>query len=143
MAGMRVRRRPRFSSYLTVSLAGNGVSAQTVKKEAARPIQSVEGVDTYKEYCAACHGPNAKGNGPAASALKTAPPDLTTIAKRKGKFSASDIEVRIVGKSLPASHGNTDMPLWGHVFDAFNSDPNVAKLRVNNLVDYIKSLQVP
>jgi hypothetical protein len=41
----------------------------------------------YKNYCAACHGAVAKGNGPTASMLKTPPPDLTTLAKRHmGKF---------------------------------------------------------
>ena len=42
----------------------------------------------YKQFCAACHGSDAKGHGPVASSLKVAPPDLTTLAKRhKGKFS--------------------------------------------------------
>ena len=126
---------------LTVSFVWSVVSAQTIKKEAARPIESVEGVDSYKEYCAVCHGPNAKGNGPAAAALKTAPPDLTTITKRKGSFSALDVENRISGKSLPPSHGSGEMPIWGHVFDVIQ-DPTVAKLRINNLVNYLKSLQV-
>jgi mono/diheme cytochrome c family protein len=125
---------------VTVSFVPAWAGAQTVKKEAARPIQSVEGVDSYKEYCAQCHGPNGTGNGPAASALKVAPADLTTITKRKGSFSAADVETRIIGKNLPASHGGSDMPFWGHVFDAFG-DPSVSKLRVNNLVAYIKSIQ--
>jgi mono/diheme cytochrome c family protein len=117
-------------------------SAQTIKNEAARPLQSIEGADSYKEYCAVCHGPDAKGNGPAAAALKSAPPDLTTIAKRKGGFSASDVERRITGKSLSPAHGSGDMPIWGHVFDAIASDRTVSQLRVTNLVDYIKSIQV-
>jgi hypothetical protein len=29
------------------------------------------------------------------------------------------------------------------VFRAFQADPNIATLRVNNLVDYLKSIQVP
>jgi mono/diheme cytochrome c family protein len=124
-----------------VSVSAVGLTAQTVKTEAARPIASVEGVDSYKEYCAVCHGVKAKGDGPAAQALKTRPPDLTTIAKRKGRFSEADVETRIVGKSLSAAHGSGEMPIWGHVFESL-ADSTVAKLRVANLVNYIKSIQV-
>ena len=67
-----------------LSLTGARVDAQTIKLVTARRIQSIERVDTYNSYCAICHGPQAKGNGPAATALKKVPPDLTTIAKRNG-----------------------------------------------------------
>ena len=119
-----------------------GLTAQAVKTEAARPIESLEGVDSYKEYCAVCHGTNAKGDGPAAQALKTQPPDLTTIAKRNGRFSPADVEKRIVGKSLSGAHGSGEMPIWGRVFDSIAVDSAVAKLRVANLVNYIQSIQV-
>src|SRR3984957_18693829 len=35
------------------------------------------GKEMYTAYCAVCHGTDAKGAGPAASALKTAPANLT------------------------------------------------------------------
>ena len=38
----------------------------------------------YRQFCAACHGAHAQGNGPAAPTLKRQPPDLTTLAKRHG-----------------------------------------------------------
>jgi hypothetical protein len=34
------------------------------------------------------------------------------------------------------------MPIWGYVFDALHGDASVTTLRVNNLVNYIKSIQV-
>jgi mono/diheme cytochrome c family protein len=117
-------------------------AAQTVKQGTAPRIQSVEGVDTFKTYCAVCHGPDAKGNGPAATALKKAPADLTTIAKRNGgRFSATDVEAVIMGAQVMASHGSRDMPIWGPVFQSMASEPGVMKLRVSNLVNYIKSIQ--
>jgi mono/diheme cytochrome c family protein len=139
------RRQLAFVAFVAavVSVSGVGLTAQAVKSEAARRIESVEGVDSYREYCAVCHGANAKGDGPAAQALKTRPADLTTIAKRKGAFSATDVEARIVGKSLSPAHGSGEMPMWGHVFDSIAPDNAVAKLRVTNLVNYIKSIQVP
>ena len=125
-----------------LSLTGARVDAQTVKQGTAPRIQSVEGVDTYKAYCAVCHGPQAKGNGPAATALKKVPADLTTIAKRNGgKFSAPDVEAVIIGQQVLASHGSRDMPIWGPVFQALAPDSSFMKLRVLNLVDYIKSIQ--
>ncbi len=125
-----------------LSLTGARVDAQTIKQGTAPRIQSVEGVDTYKAYCAVCHGPQAKGNGPAATALKKVPADLTTIAKRNGgTFSASDVEAVIMGQQVMASHGSRDMPIWGPVFRSLASDPSFMKLRVQNLVDYLKSIQ--
>src|SRR3954468_8384772 len=35
----------------------------------------------FTTYCAPCHGADARGNGPAASALKTRPTDLTGLVK--------------------------------------------------------------
>jgi mono/diheme cytochrome c family protein len=128
---------------LMLSTATFQAAAQTLKLEPARPTQSIEGVDSFKAYCATCHGTAGKGNGPAASALKTAPPDLTTLKQRKGRFSPSDIENRIVGRNIPAVHGSGDMPVWGPIFGAFTADTGVEKLRVNNLVNYIGSIQAP
>jgi hypothetical protein len=38
----------------------------------------------FSEYCAACHGVSAKGNGLAATALRISPADLTTLALQNG-----------------------------------------------------------
>jgi mono/diheme cytochrome c family protein len=119
-------------------------AAQTVRREAARPIGSVAGVDTYQAYCAACHGKDAKGTGPAASALKTPPADLTTFAKRNGgRFSQNDLERWILGKDeMTQSHGSREMPIWGPVFRDLTGDTAEMTLRLNNLIGYLKSIQV-
>jgi mono/diheme cytochrome c family protein len=130
------------SGFILLSLTGASVDAQTVKQAPATRIQSMEGVDTYNAYCAVCHGPQAKGNGPAATALKKVPADLTTIAKRNGgKFSTSDVEAVIMGRQVLVSHGSRDMPIWGPVFESLAPDNTFMKLRVTNLVDYLKSIQ--
>jgi len=127
---------------MILSLGGTKVDAQTVRQGTAPRIQSLEGVDTYKAYCAVCHGPSAKGDGPAATAFKKVPADLTTIAKRNGgKFSPTDVEAVIMGQQVMASHGSRDMPIWGPVFQALAPDSSVVKLRVANLVNYLKSIQ--
>lgn len=132
------------AGFMLLSLAGARADAQTVKQGTAPRIQSVEGADTYKAYCAVCHGSAAKGDGPAATALKKAPADLTTIARRNGgKFSPTDVEAVIMGQQAMASHGSRDMPIWGPVFQSLAPDNSVMKLRVTNLVNYLKSIQTP
>jgi mono/diheme cytochrome c family protein len=114
----------------------------TIKRETAPRVQSMEGVDTFKAYCVSCHGLHAKGDGPAALALKKVPADLTGIAKRNGgKFSSSDVEGVIMGTNVMAAHGSRDMPIWGPVFQSLAPDSSVVKLRVANLIDYLKSIQ--
>ncbi len=112
--------------------------------EPARPIQSVEGKDLYAAYCASCHGRGAKGDGPAAPALKVPPPDLTMLAKRNGgTFAFVDVEQMISGsgRSL-ASHGSNEMPIWGHIFYAMSKDSALETMRTKNLVKYLEGLQV-
>ena len=126
-----------------------GAAAQTpsgqkpkIKTVAAVPIQSVDGADNFQAYCAVCHGQGAKGNGPAAPAMKVAVPDLTTIAQRnKGSFNAIEVEqiIRGTGKTATPAHGTEDMPIWGEVFRA--EDRAKSTLRIGNLVTYLKSIQ--
>lgn len=126
-----------------VQAQGQGQAATQIKRETARPLTSIEGKDTYAAYCASCHGTTGTGNGPAAPALKVAPTDLTRLAALGGgKFDALKIEQLILGKSkVPLSHGSPDMPIWGPVFHAMSSDTAGESLRVQNLVNYLKSIQ--
>ena len=115
----------------------------TVNRVTAQPISSVEGKDSFDAYCAVCHGKTAKGDGPAAPAMKTSVADLTMIAKKNGgKFNAVAVKEMIKGadRQMP-SHGSKDMPVWGPVFRSFQGDANIAELRVSNLVTYIESIQ--
>jgi mono/diheme cytochrome c family protein len=96
----------------------------------------------FTEYCAVCHGPLGKGDGPAASALKKTPADLTQLtAKNGGKFPELRIAQYISGDETVASHGTRDMPIWGSIFHSTGEGSAVDQLRIHNLSDYVKTLQ--
>jgi len=68
----------------------------------------------FINYCAACHGKDGKGDGPAASALKVAPADLTALAqKNSGKYPVMRVTSVLNGQANLAAHGNKEMPVWG------------------------------
>ncbi|HZP48812.1 MAG TPA: c-type cytochrome [Vicinamibacterales bacterium] len=110
----------------------------TVKLKAAPRTNASSGAEMYQAYCASCHGPAGKGDGPAAAALKSKPADLTQLTKtHPGGLSQKDFEDRIQGQAMPSAHGSSPMPVWGPVFRAIGSEP----LRIYNLKKYIDSLQ--
>ncbi len=114
----------------------------TIKKVSIRPTSPASGKGMFMEYCAVCHGNDGKGNGPAASALKKAPADLTTLAARNGgKFPEPRVYQFIQGDAEVSAHGSRDMPIWGDLFRQLNLDPGVANMRISNLADYLKSIQ--
>jgi len=95
----------------------------------------------YQSSCAACHGIDAKGNGPVGTELKTPPSDLTVLArKHDGVFPYDLVYQMIDGRNTTiASHGTRDMPVWGYRFgppQAFRY-----KNRILAVIDYLKSLQ--
>ncbi|MGA7412388.1 MAG: cytochrome c [Bryobacteraceae bacterium] len=135
----------RFALFLgAVSVVLTG---QTTVKKGPPPVTSpASGQEMYKAYCAACHGVDGKGNGPAAESLKTAPTDLTQLTvKNNGKFPNAEVYTAIKGDpNMPtAAHGSTTMPVWGTVFSSMNQHSDtVVHLRIANLVHYIESMQV-
>jgi mono/diheme cytochrome c family protein len=129
-------------------LAAPLASAQTQSKtqedeQFQKLIRSVEGRDLFRAYCASCHGKDAKGNGPAASALKATVPDLTILSqKHDGKFPEARVRRIITGDHVLASHGSREMPVWGPIFHQVEEDVDRGYVRVENLVKYIQSIQV-
>ena len=71
----------------------------------------------FMSDCASCHGKDAQGDGPAASALKIAPADLTALAKQNGgTYPAMKVTSVLSSQTDLAAHGNKEMPVWGKVF---------------------------
>jgi len=114
-----------------------------IKHVAVKPTSPASGVEMYKSYCAVCHGVDGKGNGPAASALKVPPTDLTAMAaKSGGKYPSMRVAAILRGEETLAAHGTKDMPIWGNLFWSMSSghEPEVQQ-RVSNLNKYLESLQ--
>ena len=103
-----------------------------------------DGKQMYTSYCAPCHGVDGRGHGPASSALKAQPTDLTGLAKANhGKYPDTHV-VSVVrfGSELPA-HGSADMPVWGAILGRMNRvNPQEKDLRTSNLSRYLETLQV-
>jgi mono/diheme cytochrome c family protein len=102
----------------------------------------VSGKEMFLAYCAVCHGADGKGHGPAASALKRRPTDLTMLTKKnRGKFPGAEITKEL--KSVDqAPHGSQEMPIWGTFFsDLSPKSEAIGTLRITNVVTYIRSLQ--
>lgn len=107
------------------------------------PTYVPSGQQIYQQFCAACHGVSAKGDGPAASRLKTPPPDLTTLAKRNmGKFPYDYVAGVLRFGPGPSLHGSSDMPTWGPIFQIVDKNNEQAvRQRIKNLSAYLASLQ--
>jgi mono/diheme cytochrome c family protein len=107
-------------------------------------ISSMAGQDLFRAYCASCHGAQGRGDGPTAPALKSAAPDLTTIAKRMGGAFPAERVMAIVthGEALASpAHGSSDMPVWGPLFRALDPNEPRARARISAIVGYVESLQ--
>lgn len=137
-----------MSKYLLLATligAGSvaGVAQQKVVREVpAHMINSLEGVDLYKEYCAVCHGVAGKGDGPAADAIKKQPTDLTQLSrKHAGKFPTLGVQVSIKNGNGVIEHGTPDMPVWGKVFSQDGQQNNLGQLRIMSLLKYVETLQ--
>ena len=124
---------------LDLSVAGqqNGRTPQPLV------IPSMSGGDLFRFYCASCHGRDGKGDGPVASALNRRPPDLTSIARRNsGRFPTDRVERFVTGDREPSlAHGSADMPVWGPIFQALDPQDLMNRIRIENVVAFIESIQ--
>jgi mono/diheme cytochrome c family protein len=141
--------RVRYLACMVATLIGvSGISrAQesktTVKREAAPMTSPASGKEMFVSYCASCHGKDAKGNGPAANALKQLPADLTTLAKRNGgKYPSDKVTSILGGQTTLMAHGDQEMPVWGPVsWRLSQGREEQVQMRIANLNRYLESVQ--
>jgi mono/diheme cytochrome c family protein len=129
-----------------LSLFGTPAAGQTksaAENKYEQLIYSVRGPDLYLAHCAACHGPEGKGNGPVGATLKSKPADLTILAKNNGgKFPTERIQKFISGDDPSlSSHGSREMPVWGPIFHQVEEDQDFGNVRLQNLIKYLQTIQ--
>jgi mono/diheme cytochrome c family protein len=132
------------AALFVLAIVGAAASQEKPKivKAAPPPTEVADSKGMFREYCASCHGPEGKGNGPAAAALKTVPADLTRISARNGgKFPTNKVRRFIEGLDEIPAHGSREMPVWGTVLRSLGGGQSEVQLRVENLTKYLESIQ--
>jgi mono/diheme cytochrome c family protein len=114
-----------------------------VKMNPAKQTSAESGQEMYMNYCASCHGRNAKGDGPAATALNRHPADLTALSHSHGGVYPGPYVTNVLeGKAKVTSHGTQEMPVWGPIFRGVSSGhEGEVQLRIHNLNSFLQSLQ--
>jgi len=110
--------------FLAADLAGGRpASGQSVDVSPRVVLPAMSGQDVFRYYCATCHGRDGRGNG--------------------GLFPTERVRDFVTnGRPEVPAHGSPDMPVWGPIFSALDPSDKVAQQRIENLVGYIRSLQV-
>lgn len=128
--------------FAIVAFAQDQPKAQ-IKHVPIKATSAASGEEMYKNYCASCHGAVGKGDGPAASALKTPPPDLTSMSKKNdGKYPAMKVASILHGEEVLPAHGSKEMPIWGNLFWSMSGGHEAeVQQRIANLNKYVESLQ--
>ncbi|MEK7668037.1 MAG: cytochrome c, partial [Gemmatimonadota bacterium] len=101
-----------------------GANAMQMQGAQAANSRLVTGRDIYRARCAACHGPEGRGNGPAAAAMNPRPTDFAVAAQRNATTDSS------VGEVI--EHGRRSMPAFGRM---------LTRVQMDSLIEYVKTLR--
>lgn len=107
------------------------------------------GAELYGDYCAACHGADARGSATAAAQVGVPVPDLTTLAARNGgTFPLVRVMSKVDGYARGSSPGRAVMPELGHLLDGplvrVETGGGVltpTPLKLVSIADYLKQQQ--
>jgi mono/diheme cytochrome c family protein len=115
-----------------------------IRNQRQEPIRPADGASIFRNYCAACHGFDGRGNGPMSKALKREVPDLTRLSQRNdGVFPAIHVRNTIMfgADDLLPAHGSKEMPIWGPIFHEIEFDQDLGNIRLENVTKYLESIQ--
>lgn len=124
---------------LATIAASTGIAAEA-SSPAAKGSPTAAG-QTFRVYCASCHGTGGAGDGPIAPTLLTKPTDLTRLAeKNDGVFPKERVLAVIDGRELVATHGPREMPVWGDTFVWPEEDSPERRAEVQRKIDGLVTL---
>lgn len=110
-----------------------------IKWISAKHLRGVDGKEIYDTYCAVCHGPTGRGNGPAARFLSVPIPDLSTMADRDGAFSLVHVKFHVTDRPLV----DRVMPDWQRILSRNYGDQlGFTEIALHNLVKHMELMQV-
>ncbi|HEY2525927.1 MAG TPA: cytochrome c [Candidatus Binataceae bacterium] len=92
------------------------------------PARADSAQENYTAYCAKCHGPGGRGDGPSAGSLATRPQDYTDCAAMQ-KIS-DDTMFKVIKGGGAAAGLPGDMPSW--------SD-GLSDAEIHDLVGYVRT----
>src|SRR3954451_2951377 len=106
-----------LAGLLAPALSGNAQQAKMVNANVnvnlvpVRTTPASSGQEMYSHYCAACHGAEGRGNGPAVKGLKVHPTNLTMLAATNGgKFPANSVVTVLRYGTESPEHNVNGMP---------------------------------
>ena len=127
-----------MAAMVVWALPAQSVLAQKVIEKSGYETQ---GKKLFTQYCASCHGMDAKGQGTVAITLKAGPPDLTLLQAPGEKFPFYAVQTKIDGEKAATAHGTNRMPVWGTVLRRTRGELQ-KESEIYSLVRYIESIQV-
>lgn len=103
----------------------------------------------FADNCAACHGPQGKGDGEMAAHLITSPPDLTQISARHGGAFPRDFVMSAIDGYARGAHFSAAMPEFGAgdlgdvvIVEGADGSGVPVPAMLLALTDYLEAIQV-
>lgn len=105
------------------STSSGGASAFGLQAAQSASQGPVNGREIYRAKCAACHGPEGRGNGPAAAAMNPRPTNFTDASRRQATTDVAMADV--------IEHGRRAMPAFGRM---------LSRAQIDSLATYLRTL---
>ncbi len=114
-----------FILFATVMVLFLGIGVNTIL--AAEKGDAAKGKTVYDNYCAACHGPEGKGDGVAAQALDPKPRDLSDAAFTS--TVTNEHLYKVIDEGGPAVGLSPLMASWGGMLSEADINDVIAFIR--------------